>query len=154
MFKSKIFIAILILLIAGAIVYFDKQKQAPEKEIKNFSDCVAAGNPVMESYPRQCSVQNGGVFVEEIKTNNQINEDVILVTKPSAGASVSSPVEIEGQARGFWFFEASFPIEIQDKNGQVLGTGIAQAQSDWMTENFVPFKIGRASCRERVLTSV
>jgi len=33
--------------------------------ITSFEECVAAGNPVMESYPRQCRA-NGQLFVEEI----------------------------------------------------------------------------------------
>ncbi len=32
----------------------------------NFQDCVAAGNPVMESYPRQCRTQDGHHFVEDV----------------------------------------------------------------------------------------
>jgi hypothetical protein len=34
-------------------------------EITNFDECVAAGNPVMESYPRQCSA-NGQTFTEDL----------------------------------------------------------------------------------------
>lgn len=34
--------------------------------IMNFEECVAAGNPVMESYPRQCRTEDGRLFVEEI----------------------------------------------------------------------------------------
>lgn len=33
--------------------------------VNNFEDCVAAGNPVMESYPRQCQHEGQG-FTEEI----------------------------------------------------------------------------------------
>jgi hypothetical protein len=47
--------------------------------------------------------------------------------------------KIKGQAKGSWFFEASFPIEIQNQKGDSLKTFIAQATSDWMTENYVPF---------------
>lgn len=40
-----------------------------EKPIKitNFEECAAAGNPVMESYPKQCRA-DGELFVEEIET--------------------------------------------------------------------------------------
>ena len=34
--------------------------------ITNFEECAAAGNPVMESYPRQCRTTDGRLFVEEI----------------------------------------------------------------------------------------
>lgn len=36
------------------------------QEINSFEDCVAAGNPVMESYPRQCKAGDK-TFVEEIE---------------------------------------------------------------------------------------
>jgi len=60
---------------------------------------------------------------------------------------VGKEFSVIGQARGYWFFEASFPVQLLDKDDNVLATGIAQAQPDsetgeinWMTENFVPFK--------------
>ena len=34
--------------------------------ITNFAECAKAGYPVMESYPRQCRVPGGELFVEEI----------------------------------------------------------------------------------------
>lgn len=66
--------------------------------------------------------------------------DLIRVSTPIEDAVVMSPLLIEGEARGTWYFEASFPIRIYDAKNILLGTAIAQAQSDWMTENFVPFK--------------
>lgn len=35
--------------------------------ITDFESCAAAGNPVMESYPRQCNTKDGRHFVEDIK---------------------------------------------------------------------------------------
>lgn len=52
---------------------------------------------------------------------------------------VLSPLRINGEAKGNWFFEASFPVKIYDSNGKLLGSVPAQAQGEWMTENFVPF---------------
>lgn len=66
--------------------------------------------------------------------------DLITVSAPTSGSKVSSPVTVTGTARGNWYFEASFPIEILDSTGKVIGQGHAEAQGDWMTENFVPFK--------------
>lgn len=66
--------------------------------------------------------------------------DLIKVSTPTEDAVVMSPLIIEGEARGTWYFEASFPIRIYDAHNVLLGTTVAQAQSDWMTENFVPFK--------------
>ena len=42
----------------------------PLNDINNFEDCVNDGNPVMESYPRQCRI-NGETYVEEIKISEQ-----------------------------------------------------------------------------------
>jgi hypothetical protein len=53
---------------------------------------------------------------------------------------IRSPLVIEGEARGTWFFEATFPVRLYDANGNLLGTTIAQAQADWMTDQFVPFR--------------
>lgn len=65
---------------------------------------------------------------------------LIKVTSPRASQTVQSPLVVKGEAKGFWFFEASFPIKILDQNDNVLGWGVAQAKADWMTEDFVPFE--------------
>lgn len=36
--------------------------------ITNFEECISAGNPIMESYPRQCKTNDGKHFVEEISS--------------------------------------------------------------------------------------
>jgi hypothetical protein len=71
--------------------------------------------------------------------NGKSNTD-IKVFSVKAGQEITSPLLVEGEARGTWFFEANFPIKITDENGNVLGSSYVQAQSDWMTEDFVPFK--------------
>ena len=40
----------------------------PMKTINNFEECIAAGNPAMESHPRQCSTPDGKHFVEDISS--------------------------------------------------------------------------------------
>ncbi|MDP2736918.1 MAG: GerMN domain-containing protein [bacterium] len=70
----------------------------------------------------------------------QKQPDEVLVTMPKLNQTINSPLIVEGQARGNWFFEASFPIELIDDQGKILGQSYVEAQSDWMTENFVPFK--------------
>lgn len=78
-----------------------------------------------------------------------IGNDKIRVSAPLANSSISSPVIIKGEARGTWYFEASFPIKLLDANGKQLAIAPAQAQGDpdatagagWMTEEFVPFEL-------------
>lgn len=67
--------------------------------------------------------------------------DLIVVDSPASGAYVASPLTVTGRARGAWYFEASFPVQLLDGDGKVLASGPAQAQGDWMTQEFVPFKI-------------
>ena len=74
--------------------------------ISNFEECATAGNPVMESYPRQCRA-NGQTFVEEIKKSY---DNLIRVFSPVENQEITSPLTIEGEAVGNWFFEASFPV--------------------------------------------
>ncbi len=57
---------------------------------------------------------------------------------PQANDAISSPLEISGQARGFWFFEASLPVRLVDLEGNLIVEHYAQAQNDWMTTDFVP----------------
>ena len=66
--------------------------------------------------------------------------DLIVVASPLAGSIISSPLIVEGFARGTWYFEASFPLILTDWDGRIIAEGYATAQSDWMTEAFVPFK--------------
>lgn len=74
-------------------------------------------------------------------TSTLIQTDNLKLDNLMAEAVVASPLAIIGSARGTWFFEGSFPVKVLDESGQELGRGIAQAQSDWMTEDFVPFKV-------------
>jgi len=51
---------------------------ACQRGINNFEECIAAGNPAMESYPRQCNAC-GQHFVEEIeKTDCEIDADCMV----------------------------------------------------------------------------
>ena len=112
----------------------------------DFDSCAALGYPVAESYPRQCAGPDGKSFVENI--GNAIEKaDLIRATSPKPGTTITSPLTIEGEARGTWYFEASFPIKLLDSTGTEIATGHAEAQGDpatgevnWMTEDFVPFK--------------
>lgn len=67
-------------------------------------------------------------------------DNLIAVDAPFKNATVSSPLVISGTARGTWYFEASAPIELRDASGKVIVQSYVEAQSDWMTEDFVPFK--------------
>ena len=67
------------------------------------------------------------------------NTDIIKIFTPKKNQGISSPLVIEGEARGTWFFEASFPFVLTDWDGKIIAQHYAQAQDEWMTEKFVPF---------------
>jgi len=72
----------------------------------------------MESFPRKCS-DGGKVFVEDIG-NTLEKSDLIRLDSPRPNEAITSPLTIRGTARGYWFFEASFPIRLVDEKGEVL----------------------------------
>ena len=132
----QIIIGVVVLLIAGAF-YFLGGNQEPV--VTNFAECTAAGFPVMESYPRQCRTQEGQTFREDI--GNELEKDnLIRVSNPRPNAAITSPLMVKGMARGNWFFEASFPVKLLDSGGNEIARGVAQAEGEWMTTEFVPFE--------------
>ena len=113
--------------------------------VTNFNECVKTGNLVMESYPRQCQYQ-GETFTEFI--GNELEKiDLVRLDNPRPNQIITSPLVIRGEARGYWFFEADFPVVLTDWDGRIIAQGIASAvldpndpESTWMTEDFVPFE--------------
>ena len=65
--------------------------------------------------------------------------EMVKITSPLAGATVGKTFTVKGEARGQWYFEASFPVQVRDPNNDLVGSGIAQAEGEWMTTEFVPF---------------
>lgn len=72
---------------------------------------------------------------------NPAYQDMLVVESLKNNGSIASPLTITGRARGNWYFEASFPVEIKNASGTTIAKGPAQAQGAWMTEDYVPFKI-------------
>jgi len=66
--------------------------------------------------------------------------DLIHVVSTQPGTIVRSPLSVTGEARGTWYFEAVFPIVLTDWDGKIIAQGHAQADGDWMTNEFVPFE--------------
>lgn len=64
---------------------------------------------------------------------------MIEVTNPTHNGAITSPLTVKGRARGPWYFEASFPVELRNSSGTVIATAVAEAQGDWMTTDWVPF---------------
>lgn len=136
--KKYLLIIIIVLVISGFGTAWKLTKKEAPLLVTDFQECVAAGNPVMESYPRQCRHADE-TFTEDI--GNELEKaDLIHISSPRPNEAIKSPLTITGEARGSWFFEASFPVVLTDWDGLIIAEGIASAKSNWMTSEFVPFE--------------
>ncbi len=66
MLKKVLLISLGLIILGVSLFFLFFVEGQNGKDVKSFQDCVDAGYPVMESYPRQCSVPNGESFVEEV----------------------------------------------------------------------------------------
>jgi len=124
--KNLFFIVIIILIILGGIYLFTKR----EKGVVCIQDV------------KECP---DGSFVSRVAPDCNFapcpgEKEGILISLPKRNERIKSPLKIEGEARGFWFFEAQFSVELYDANDDFLGRAILTAKEDWMTENFVSFE--------------
>lgn len=102
----------------------------------------------MEPYPETSSSPTPVVSASQTPSSTASpqatvlpHSDTLHIKSPTLGATVSSPLVVTGEARGGWYFEASFPVKLLNDDGEVLAEAPAQAQEDWMTEEFVPFTV-------------
>lgn len=131
----------------------DQNKDVASGEVKNFYDCVSRGYSSTNTYPRQCNLPDGTIFFEDLlptgqtstttasSTNAVTYKDLVKVTNLQPNQVIKSPFILKGEARGNWYFEASFPFQVLDNQGNILSEGQAKAEADWMTTNYVPFTI-------------
>lgn len=56
------------ILVIAVIVLFIYLNISTISGVNSFEECVAAGYPVMETYPRQCRTPDGRIFVEKISS--------------------------------------------------------------------------------------
>jgi hypothetical protein len=139
---------IIFILFIGGFLYYSK-RQSAYALITTFAECQEAGYTVVNSVPQTCATPDGRIFEDKTTTPVATSSattsanlsDKIRVANVSSNQVVKSPLTVTGEARGNWYFEASFPVELIDGNGKVLISAPAQAKSDWMTTDFVPFSV-------------
>jgi len=136
-------LGLIVLVLLGYIIYSNKNKEEL-RAVTSFGECVLAGYPVMESYPRRCQTLDGRTYTEEILpsiTYKNTSAENIVIDLPYPGAVTGKEFKAIGKAKGF-MFEASFPVEVLDKDGKRLFIGPAHATvEDWMVSTLVPFEI-------------
>ena len=79
---------------------------------------------------------------ERYLTIKKINDakDIIIIDSPKPYQKVQVPIIIKGKAKGSFFFEGTFPIRIEDENGNLIVSDYIMTKENWMTENFVSFE--------------
>jgi hypothetical protein len=137
--KRVLQIIVLLLLVGIAWLLWPKLQNPQPSQYANVTDfdgCEEAGGQIINGEPVICRLSDGRTFEEA----EHAQGDVIL-DYPKYGDKVTSPLTIVGKARGTWFFEANIPVTLKDDKGNTLVQKGAQAQSDWMTTDYVPFSI-------------
>ena len=81
--------------------------------VTDFEECVAAGNPVMESFPRQCR-HNGQTFTEKI---NGLVETAVSVPEPQGNEMDESCTK----RNGTWLEESKECEGISQSDCESLG---------------------------------
>jgi hypothetical protein len=64
----------------------------------------------------------------------------VSIAVPASGATVPKDFVVQGSAPGNWFFEASFPVQVRDPDGVIVGRTHANALGEWMTTANVHFE--------------
>jgi hypothetical protein len=136
---KRLLIVLLVAIVALVAFFYFSISNAPSQNITSFEECVAAGNPTLDSYPAQCNTKDGKHFTQDI--GNELEKmDLITIENPRPNQKVTSPLKITGKARGTWFFEANFPVRLLDENGKKLAESHATSNGEWMTEDFVAYE--------------
>lgn len=71
--SQLIFLAVILLGIAGVLLFISNlAANHTAKAIATYEECVAAGNPILESYPTQCRTKDGRMFVNPEQTGQRV----------------------------------------------------------------------------------
>lgn len=78
--------------------------------------------------------------LEPISISEQATIDNLIELETlQPGQTISSPLQVSGRARGPWYFEGTFSVRLADSASSTIAEALAEAQSTWMTEEWVDF---------------
>lgn len=144
---KKISIIVIIIVVVAAVVVLARFLTGEDTWICVGGQWIKHGNPSAPMPTSGC-----GTSVASPTPTLSVPLYAIQVFSPESGATLKSPVVLEGRAHGSWFFEASAPVKILDAQGRELAHGNIQAIDDWMTDDFVRFR-GEISFNVTMTTS-
>lgn len=136
--SSCIASVIVVMLLASAAVYgtYHLQQQTIDDLNRRVNDLESSSKPLAELRKKVEEAQQS--LVESITCTSDKGTD-IRVYVPESDSAVQSPLIVLGEVPGDWSFEASFPVKLLDDAGNEIAAAPAQLQSDWMTNELVPF---------------
>lgn len=149
-------LSIVVIGLLAALAYAQWQKSPTntanntmQQSVNSFATCVAAGNAIMESSPRQCrDAVSGKTFTEPEAPTAQTPSTRTFTSMKGVKVELNdwidnrvlaSPTTITGRVPGNWSFEASFPIDVVTSDKTTLTSTLATLTGDWMTTEMVPF---------------
>jgi len=146
---KTISILIITIVIIGAVMLGVRFLSGPEDTwICQNGEWVKHGNPssFKPALPCEKNKKSGEAINTQEEGNDLGNssddtaENNVRVISPISDGTVSSPLEVTGEAKGIWFFEGSFPAKLVDEKGQTIAEAPATALGEWMTTDIVPFR--------------
>ena len=120
-------VAILIIIVLAFIIWGDNPAYAPENTNTDNQEVNFTSDGGEEKVDMQISY------------SPESASEMIVVEYPNVGQEVSSPLNITGEAKGTWFFEATAPVVLTNWDGLIIAEGYIEAEGDWMTEDFVSY---------------
>jgi hypothetical protein len=140
--------------LATVFYFYQNERQNEYLAVDSFQNCVDAGYEVRITYPESCVTPDNRVFTNpkqsqatstyqrsESAPATSTQESFVVVTSVLPNQIIDSPLTVTGRARGFWYFEGSFPLELVDASGKQISLKPVMAEGDWMTSEYVPFNM-------------
>jgi hypothetical protein len=124
-------IGLVILLVVGALGVYAYQQRGTDKV-----NDLDSSNVDTETTDKNENKDTDELTNTSFKSEKGV---VITLSSPTRGATVSSPLKVEGNAPGNWSHEGQFTVRILDNQSKVLAGSEAKVDGDWMTENPVAF---------------
>ena len=122
--NSKIILITIILTLSATVAYllYNQPKDNQTTSINSYQDCVAAGYPIMESYPEQCATPDGRTFTN---TPTEATE-----TRDQPSNPITNLITFTDQEERF-SFQHNSDLEIYQSPDGVYGLSIVDNQNEY-----------------------
>lgn len=104
-----------------------------------YSWCEVKNRCIIITGGERCEEENTNISSSSVSGTEATFTNQALVVSPKQNEVITSPLKIQGNIVGSWFFEGTLPVKLVDADSNVISSGQARADSDWMTEKPVPF---------------